>query len=110
MLAILSEILVKFLKGLAKSQPGFNSGPVSQAIKAITTALCDRIDVKPARYLALHKEFFLQTKESNSQVGDCGFYKALTPLIVTHLYIDWPNRLYMARPPHLARLNGQSNV
>ena len=98
MLAILSEILVKFLKGLAKSQPGFNSGPVSQAIKAITTALCERIDVKPARYLALHKEFFLQTKESNSQVGDCRFYKALTLLSVTHLCIDWPNSLYMARP------------
>ena len=88
MFAILSEILVKFLKGLAKSQPGFNSGPVSQAIKAITTALCERIDVKPARYLALHKEFFLQTKESISQVGDCRFYKALTPLRLTHLCID----------------------
>lgn len=81
MLGIL-EILIKFLKGLAKSQSGFNAGPVSQAIKLITSALCERIDVKPARYMALHKEFFLNTKESNSQVSTFTTILRLLSLVI----------------------------
>jgi len=62
------EMLSKFVKGIAQSSQGFTTGPIPHVIKKLSAFLTARIDLKPMKFLSLFKEFFLQAKDSNSQV------------------------------------------
>lgn len=62
------EMLNLFIKGLAKNSNGFNAGHVSLAIHQITTYLLQRIDARPIKFLVHFKDFFINTRDSNSQV------------------------------------------
>ena len=72
--------MIRYVKGLSKLVRGYNAGPISLVVAKITDYMLQRIDVRPMKFLVHFKDFFVNTKETNSQVGICRVYKSVTIL------------------------------